>query len=235
MPCWGDKTDLTLSGDAAGSINTSAISAVDSDGMGDLDPHTFGEATVDLNSIFDPNKCKSFGSAYLKSRSSDSFTAALKDFIAPQTVNISNCGTVIIVKNTVPSDARGDFHFSSNILTDPAVVGTFRLDGGNDDETISNVLSGRLYEVTEDNADSPDWDLTDINCGDGRSSGDTASATATIYVETGETVTCTFTNTKRGYSADVGIDPRSVLTGPGGGFLQPGSGSDGQGTSGGRR
>jgi uncharacterized surface anchored protein len=42
--------------------------------------------------------CKSFGAAYLKSRSSDSFTAALKDFVPPVPVNISNCGTVHILK-----------------------------------------------------------------------------------------------------------------------------------------
>jgi hypothetical protein len=33
----------------------------------------------------------SFGRAYLKSRSSDSFTAAIKDFIAPIPINLSNC------------------------------------------------------------------------------------------------------------------------------------------------
>ena len=42
--------------------------------------------------------CESFGSAYLKSRSSDSFTAALKDFVPPQAVNITNCGSVKINK-----------------------------------------------------------------------------------------------------------------------------------------
>jgi hypothetical protein len=42
--------------------------------------------------------CLSFGSAYLKSRSSDSFTAALKDFVPPIAVNISNCGSVKIIK-----------------------------------------------------------------------------------------------------------------------------------------
>ena len=98
FPCWGDREALTGAGNATGSINTSAIAAADSDGLGDLDPRTFGEASVDLDSIFDPTECKSFGSAYLKSRSSDSFTAALKDFIAPEPVDISNCGNVIIAQ-----------------------------------------------------------------------------------------------------------------------------------------
>ena len=58
-----------------------------------LTPRTFGEAAIDLTAagILDPTKCQSFGKAYLKSRSSDSFTAAVKDFIAPINVNINNC------------------------------------------------------------------------------------------------------------------------------------------------
>ena len=64
----------------------------DADGLGAHSARTFGEAQLDLSAIFDPNKCESFGSAYLKSRSSDSFTAALKDFVPPVAVNISNCG-----------------------------------------------------------------------------------------------------------------------------------------------
>ena len=79
----GDRVNLSDAGDAAGSINTSAIPAADSDGLGAHSARTFGEAQLDLSAIFDPNVCESFGSAYLKSRSSDSFTAAMKDFVPP--------------------------------------------------------------------------------------------------------------------------------------------------------
>ena len=89
-PCWGGRTELT--GNAIGSINTTAITEANADGLGALSARTFGEASIDLATVFDPSKCTSFGSAYLKSRSSDSFTAAMKDFIAPLSVNISNCG-----------------------------------------------------------------------------------------------------------------------------------------------
>lgn len=96
---WGPASDLTSSGTATGSINTSSIPAGESDGLGARDPRTFGEAQLSLAAIFpNPNICLSFGSAYLKSRSSDSFTAALKDFVPPQAVNISNCGSVRIHK-----------------------------------------------------------------------------------------------------------------------------------------
>jgi hypothetical protein len=77
---------------ALGAVNTSTIAAADSGGLGALDPFTFGEAAINFNAIFPPGSpCGKFGSAYLKSRSSDSFTSELKDFIAPEQVNISNC------------------------------------------------------------------------------------------------------------------------------------------------
>src|SRR6185503_6015301 len=46
------------------------------------------------------------------------------------------------------------------------------------------------------------WDLTSISCDDGSSTvgstGNVSTRTATFNVEAGETVTCTFTNTKHG-------------------------------------
>lgn len=98
VPCWGAKQNLTAAGTATGSINTSAIPSGSSDGLGAISPRTFGEATINFSRQVPPGTCTSFGSAYLESRSSDSFTSALKDFIAPMSVSISNCGGVKIVK-----------------------------------------------------------------------------------------------------------------------------------------
>lgn len=97
---WGTATDLTAAGDATGSINTSPIPADESDGLGAQSARTFGEAQIALSALLSSGTttCDSFGSAYLKSRSSDSFTAALKDFVPPQAVNITNCGGVKIKK-----------------------------------------------------------------------------------------------------------------------------------------
>ena len=44
---------------------------------------------------------------YLKSRSSDSFTAALKDFVPPAAVNIANCGGLSVTKY-IDRDEDGD-------------------------------------------------------------------------------------------------------------------------------
>jgi uncharacterized surface anchored protein len=99
VPCWGTRTNLSAAGDAAGSINTTAISSADSDGLGNVSVRTFGEAQLDFDALAGGTTgCVSFGSAYLKSRSSDSFSAALKDFIAPTPLNLTSCGTVNIHK-----------------------------------------------------------------------------------------------------------------------------------------
>jgi hypothetical protein len=82
---------VPLGDDAVGTINLIEIPADESDGLGELDPRTFGEASIDLKAIFEDDVCQSFGSATVKSRSSDAFDSALKDYIPPVPVNISNC------------------------------------------------------------------------------------------------------------------------------------------------
>jgi hypothetical protein len=90
---WSSEQTLT-SASALGSINYDSISAANADGLGSLDPLTFGEAVIDFNVLLGGATCGSFGSVYLKSRSSDSFTSEIKDFVPPQGVNLSNCTTI---------------------------------------------------------------------------------------------------------------------------------------------
>ena len=93
--------------DALGSVNTSLIPANQTGGatgglttaLGSQDPFTFGEAAISFEALFGSG-CGTFGSAYLKSRSSDSFTAEIKDFIAPEKVQISNCPSALTTTAT---------------------------------------------------------------------------------------------------------------------------------------
>lgn len=94
---WGPATSFDGS-TATGSINTSAIPAAQADGLGALSARTFGEASIRLSAVLPTDECRTFGSAYLKSRASDTFSSALKDFVPPQAVNVTNCGSVKIVK-----------------------------------------------------------------------------------------------------------------------------------------
>ena len=96
LPCWGNRVDLSAAGFADGMVNTGSVTdPVPPAAPRTLAGLTFGEAAINLTAanIFPPNQCINFASAFLKSRSSASFTAELKDFIAPSNASISNCLT----------------------------------------------------------------------------------------------------------------------------------------------
>lgn len=98
VPCWGKLTSLTSAGFANGAVN---LVAVDDPIQGfEIPEITFGEAAIDLtgSGIVGADECNPFASAYVKSRSSASFTAATKDVIAPQGLNFQTCGTINIHK-----------------------------------------------------------------------------------------------------------------------------------------
>jgi hypothetical protein len=98
LPCWGNRVDLSAAGFAEGAVNSTTVT--DPIANVSLPANTFGEAAVNLTAagVFPAGTCEALGSAFLKSRSSASFPAEVKDFVAPQPVNISNCGTVNIHK-----------------------------------------------------------------------------------------------------------------------------------------
>jgi hypothetical protein len=114
---WG--TTQPLASKSIGAINTAAILAANSGGLGPLSPRTFGEASIDLSAALGTDECVTFGSAYLKSRSADSFTSAVKDFIAPQRVTVTNCGEVVINKTDDADVALDDAEFELYLDTDP--------------------------------------------------------------------------------------------------------------------
>lgn len=86
------------SANSEGSVNTGNIN--DPFTGATLSAGLFGEASINLTGagVFSPGTCTSFGKAFTKSRSSNSFTAELKDFIAPIPVVVSNCGSLIVHK-----------------------------------------------------------------------------------------------------------------------------------------
>ena len=116
---WGTADPLPTQ--AIGTINLVSIPANQTGGESTvpLAARTFGEMSLDLDFIFDDESCESFGSTQLKSRSSDAFNSQLKDFIRPIPVNISNCGQVIIRKETDPDGATDLFNFDKSFPTDP--------------------------------------------------------------------------------------------------------------------
>jgi hypothetical protein len=196
LPCWGappgrdaldgindNRIDLSQAGFAEGQVNASTVT--DPIANVSLPGLTFGEAAVNLTAagVFPPGTCTSLGSAFLKSRSSASFPAEVKDFVAPQPVNISNCGKIVIKKVTIPSpDPTGtSFSYTAGGGLSPT---SFSLKNGGT-QTYSDVLAGSGYSVAE--TVPTNWQLVSATCDDG-------SPVSNIDVSPNETVTCTFTN-----------------------------------------
>jgi len=125
-------------------------------------------------------------------------------------------GTIVIQVETVPANEEGIFSFTGvpqgTISTNSTLVvsdlqpGTYtttqvrpgRGGGSNptDDQQNEDEMENQSFPS------SPDFDVSGVTCDDDgsptTSSGDAVTRTAVINVDPGETVTCVFTNTKRG-------------------------------------
>ncbi len=101
----------------------------------------------------------------------------------------SHSGRLIVKKQTLPDGDPESFGFTTNATG----AGTFSL---GDDGTESRAVAPGTYTATE--AAKADWALSGLTCDDANSTGDTTAGTATFRIAAGETVTCTFTNTKNG-------------------------------------
>jgi hypothetical protein len=199
LPCWGNQ--VTLDGtDSIGAVNN--IDPV-SDPLFPVQPNAqlsvpklqFGETAIDLTkaNVFPSGTCEAFGSAFVKSRSSASFTAEAKDFIAPIPVNISNCGTITIHKVT----ENGDSSFGYT-TTGGLTPSTFSLSNGGT-QTYNGVPAG-ASSVTENLTAAQvaaGWTLKSLVCGTVTGTGTSATpsgSTLNITMGAGGTVDCTYTN-----------------------------------------
>jgi hypothetical protein len=212
LPCWGNRVDLSAAGSAEGAVNT--VDVTDPIANVPLPALTFGEAAVNLTAagVFPPGTCVAFGSTFLKSRSSASFPAEVKDFVAPQPVNISNCGKIRIVKHTDPRGINQDFGFTSTIpasahctldatpdsftLNDAAGVDPPLDQGSANTEWCPDVPPG-TYTITE-GADPPNFAFDSLRCfllGPG--SFFEVGKTAVITVAPGTLFTCAYLNKLR--------------------------------------
>jgi len=110
--------------------------------------------------------------------------------------------TLIIEKQTLPDAYPGLFTFSGTAAGSIA-------DG--ERITVTN-LAPATYTVTE--TVPAGWTLSSITCDDSNSSGNLAQGSVAAQLEPGETVTCTFTNTKQadGAVAVVTADPTQLAS-----------------------
>jgi hypothetical protein len=204
LPCWGanptddaldgvddERVDLSAAGFAEGAVNAGTVTDPIPNPDVTLPGLTFGEAAINLTTsgVFPAGTCTAFGSVFLKSRSSASFPAELKDFVAPQPVNISNCGTITIHKVTENGDAS--FGYTTTGGLSPA---TFNLSNGGT-RTYNGTVPAGNYSVTESTIPAG-WTLKSLTC-TASGSGTSATpngATVSITMAGGGTVDCTYTN-----------------------------------------
>jgi uncharacterized repeat protein (TIGR01451 family) len=110
-------------------------------------------------------------------------------------VTVQCNGSITIIKDTVPN-ADDDFSFTDNIPS--CTIGTLDDNGSGstpNQRTCSNVAPGQ-YTVTE--GATSGFSLTNLVCSDANSTGDIPNRAATINLDSGESVTCTFTNSENG-------------------------------------
>jgi hypothetical protein len=246
LPCWGvvpaddaldgvddNRINLSAAGFAEGQVNTGTISEPIAGGT--LTAGLFGEAAINLTAanVFPPGTCEAFGSTFLKSRSSSAFGAEMKDFVAPQPINISNCGTVNIIKHSDPRGINQAFSYTSNIPSSPstcsldATPNSFTLNdsagvdppspitaGTANTEHCANVPVG-TYTVTE-GADPANFAFASLTCvAENGGSFTTSGRVATITIVPNSTVTCTYTNKLQTGAIKVTKTRKHAADGPG--------------------
>jgi Prealbumin-like fold domain len=223
LPCWGNQKTLNSTVSEGAVNNLGAVTdPFAPGGTNNIGANRFGEAAINLTDagVFPPGTCEAFGSAFLKSRASASFPAEVKDFIAPVPVNISNCGTINIIKHTSPRGINQNFSYTSTIkdpligettpsCTLDATPSSFTLNdsAGVDPNPITGslnteqclVLAGS-YTVTE-GADPSGFEFESLTCtatvGSSGSQDVTIPKQANITVVPNGVVTCTYVNRRQ--------------------------------------
>ena len=104
-------------------------------------------------------------------------------------------GTIVIRKETFPAGGTG-FSFIDTITPGAFVLN----DGGT--RTFSGVEPG-TFTVTENDPSIGGYTLADVACDDDNSTGDPFARNATIRLEAGETVVCTFRNLETSPTDDI--------------------------------
>jgi hypothetical protein len=237
LPCWGNHVTLNSTNSIGAVNNLDAVTDPFLPGTNNIGVNRFGEAAINLTAagVFPPGTCEAFGSVFLKSRSSASFPAEVKDFVAPVPVNISNCGTINIIKHTNPRGVDQNFSYTSTIpdpaqgsttptctldstpssftLNDDAGVDPDPIAGSANTEHCVNVPAGS-YTVTEGTL-TANFVLESLTCTPGGSQDGTDPAKANITVVPGGTVTCTYTNKQQLGAIKVTKTRKHAADGPG--------------------
>jgi Prealbumin-like fold domain len=225
FPCWGDEITLNSTNSIGAVNNLDAVTdPFAPGGTNNVGALRFGETAINLTAagVFPPGTCEAFGSAFLKSRSSASFPAEVKDFVAPVPVNISNCGDIKILKQTDPRGVNQVFGYTSNLPQNASAGGvtcqgnsgagiqsdgSFCLnDQGNSGKTLGSTApaqnsAGNTVDTgpiqagsytVTEGANPSGFSFESLTCTGGSTS--TSGKTATINLAPNDQVVCLYTN-----------------------------------------
>lgn len=212
--CWGHTQELTSSGSAEAKVNFDAT--VDDDlapgGSQTLGLVEFGEAIINLTDagVFSPGQCLALGSVFAVSRSSGSSAQAqMKDLVGPGDLNLTNCGTITVVKQTIPDGSSQSFAFAASKtgggdVGSPAVT-SFNLSDASDTPTpgeVKKILNVQPGEYTIGETVPSGWQFQSVVCVDGTTTltdGNALdSAAFTFNLAADSDIVCTFTNKQLG-------------------------------------
>jgi len=196
---WGAEANLTANGCADGLTNAGTVSEnLGGNPAVDRPAQQFGEAGINLTcaGVVPKNACLPFADAYVKSRSSTSFTSEIKDFIAPVSLNLNVCGTIKIIKHTDPRGLNQDFSYTAtNGLSSPFTLndnGNTTGDSTGNTKAYTDVHEG-TYVFTE-GADPTGFAFDSVSCTGGGANTTTSGRVATVVLDAGENVVCTYVN-----------------------------------------
>src|SRR5215203_6086636 len=148
----------------------------------------FFEGGVNLSELLDTSDLPCFSSFLAETRTSSSLDARLKDFALG---SVNSCGTVVI--NKVAVGGNDTFSYTgTGVGIDSAF--TITTSGGTGSKTFATNVEPGQKTVTE--TALAGWTFKTLTCSDPDNGSSVAGATATIDVDPGETVTCTYTNEK---------------------------------------
>jgi prealbumin domain-containing protein len=158
--------------------------------------HTVDEYGANLGDYVRYTKCVKGATVVAEGSGAVSVPVGYGDQIVCTVKNVRKA-KIVVVKHTAPADTAATktaFDFSLN----PGAIAYSLTDGGSDTRTVE---PGKAYTVTEADARAKGYKLTAIDCTSGTS--DVATRSATVTPAAGETVTCTYTNTKLVTAIDI--------------------------------
>lgn len=195
-----DTFGVSVSGESSSSANIATVNGTGSYGPVTVNTGVYGVSETSPTGWLQTSaSCtKDDGQTTFDQKS---FTVNSGDSVICTFTN-TKLGTIIVKKVMV--GGTDTFSFTGNIDQSPSTISV-------NEGTITS--TGKLpgtQTVTE--GAKSGWDLTSITCDDTNSTGDIQTGIATYRIEAGETITCTFTNVKRGHIiVDKVTDPAGDL------------------------